>query len=103
MGRIGDRTDNLSFQAPSGSPVVWTTIFSCKGKHKGLTGQEKIAALASGSTITGTVDIPYRPVKIRPTWRILKESVTILSIIGAPVDTKRPEGRVWVMRVMEAV
>lgn len=101
MSRIADRSDNLTFQAPSGSPVVWTTIFSCKGRHKGLTGQEKIAALAANSTITGTVEIAYRPVKIRPTWRILKESVTILSIIGAPVDTKRPEGRVWVMRVTE--
>lgn len=99
--RIGDRVDNLTFQAPSGSPVTWTTIFTCKGRHRGLTGQERIAALASGSTISGTVEIAYRPVKIRPTWRILKETSTILSIVGPPVDTRRPEGRVWVMKVSE--
>lgn len=99
--RCGDRTDNLIFQAPSGSPVVWTTIFSCKGKYKGLTGQEKIAALAAGSTITGTVEIGYRPVKIRTTWRVVCNSTTILNISGMPVDTKRPEGRVWLMRVTE--
>jgi SPP1 family predicted phage head-tail adaptor len=83
--RLGDMTKNLTFQAPSGSPVVWTTIFTCKGAYWGLSGQEKIAAMSSGSTITGKVRIKYRPVKIKTTWRILCDGST-LGIVSPAIN-----------------
>lgn len=102
MIRIGDMTDNFVFQAPSGSPVTWTTIFSCKGLYKGLASKESIAAMASNSTVTGTVRIWWKPVKIRSNWRIVANGTTILSISGPAIDTKYPgEGRYWVLKVVE--
>lgn len=84
--RLGDLArHSLVFQAPSGSPTVWTTIFTCKGAWWGLSGQERIAALAGNSTITGKVRISYRPVKIKTTWRIMIGS-TILSIVSPPIN-----------------
>lgn len=84
--RLGDMTKNLTFQAPSGSPTIWTTIFTCKGAWWGLSGQEKIAALSSGSTITGKVRIKYRPVAIKTTWRIVVNGATILNIVSPPIN-----------------
>lgn len=101
MPRIGDLTDNLSFQAPSGTPVSWTTIFSCKGQHKGLTSKEGIAAMAGSSIITGTVKIRWRPVRIRSNWRIVVNGYTTLNVIGPAIDTRLPEGRFLVMKVAE--
>lgn len=101
MPRIGDLTDNLSFQAPSGSPVSWTTIFSCKGQHKGLTSKEGIAAMAANSIITGTVKIRWRPVRIKSNWRIIANGTTTLNVLGTAVDVRLPEGRFWVMKVAE--
>lgn len=84
--RIGDMTKTLTFQAPSGSPVVWTTIFTCKGSWWPLTSVERIQALALGGTITGKIRIRYRPVAIKATWRILVNNSTILSIVGPPIN-----------------
>ena len=84
--RIGDLSKSLTFQAPSGSPVVWTTIFTCKGAWWPLTSVERIQALALGGIIDGKVRIRYRPVKIRATWRILVNTATILSIVGSPIN-----------------
>jgi len=82
---LGDLRHALVFQAPSGSPVVWTTIFTCKGAFWGLNGREKIAAMASGSTVTGKVRIRYRPVKIRTSWRILVDG-SVLNIASPPIN-----------------
>jgi len=83
--RLGDLNKNLIFQAPSGSPVVWTTIFTCKGAWWNLSGAEKIAALSSGSTITGKVRIKYRPAAIKTTWRILCNG-SVLGIVSPPIN-----------------
>lgn len=83
--RIGDLNRVLIFQAPSGSPVTWATIFTCKGAWWPLTSVERIQALSLGGTITGKVRIRYRPVRILPTWRILVGS-TILSIASPPIN-----------------
>lgn len=84
--RIGDLNKNLTFQAPSGSPTVWTTIFTCKGAFWPLTSVERIQALALGGTITGKVRIRFRPVKIKTTWRILVNNDTILNIASPPIN-----------------
>lgn len=83
--RVGDLSKTLIFQAPSGSPVAWTTIFTCKGAIWPLTSTERIQALALGGTITGKIRIRYRPVSIKPTWRVLYGS-TIYSIVGSPIN-----------------
>lgn len=83
--RIGDLNRVLIFQAPSGSPVTWTTIFTCKGAVWPLSSAESIQALALGGTITGKVRIRYRPVSIKSTWRILNGSM-IYSIVGPPIN-----------------
>lgn len=102
MLRIGDNLQNLTFQAPSGSPTVWTTIFTCKGTYKGLTGQEQIVALANNSTITGTVRIPWLLVPIKTTWRIVCNGTRILNIAGPAIEGNYPEGKKLVMKVREA-
>ncbi len=84
--RCGDLNRNLIFQAPSGSPVTWTTIFTCKGAVWSLNSAESIQALALGGTITGKVRIRYRPVAIKPTWRVVVNNSTILSIVGPPIN-----------------
>jgi SPP1 family predicted phage head-tail adaptor len=83
--RTGDLNRTLLFQAPSGSPVVWTTIFTCKGAVWPLNSAESLQALALGGTITGKIRIRYRPVSIKPTWRVMCGS-TIYSIIGPPIN-----------------
>jgi len=83
--RIGDLNKNLTFQAPSGSPVTWTTIFTCKGAVWPLNSAESLQALALGGTITGKIRIRYRPVQIKPTWRVTCGS-TIYSIVGPPIN-----------------
>ena len=83
--RLGDMTKFLTFQSPSGSPVTWTTIFTCKGAVWPLNSSESIQALAAGGIITGKIRIRYRPVSIKPTWRILSGS-TIYSIVGPPIN-----------------
>ena len=83
--RTGDLNHTLLFQAPSGSPVTWTTIFTCKGAVWPLNSTESMQALAMGGTITGKIRIRYRPVSIKPTWRILNGS-TIYSIVGPPIN-----------------
>ena len=83
--RVGDLNRNITFQAPSGSPVIWTTIFTCKGAVWPLNSTESMQALALGGTITGKIRIHYRPVSIKPTWRILCGS-TIYSIVGPPIN-----------------
>ena len=83
--RVGDLNRTLLFQAPSGSPVTWTTIFTCKGAVWPLTSVERVQALALGGTITGKVRIRFRPVKIKTTWRILTGD-SILSIVGLPIN-----------------
>lgn len=83
--RCGDLNRTLLFQAPSGSPVAWTTIFTCKGAVWPLSSIESIQALAAGGVITSKIRIRYRPVSIKPTWRILNGS-TIYSIIGPPIN-----------------
>jgi SPP1 family predicted phage head-tail adaptor len=83
--RIGELSKNCTFQAPSGSPVVWTTIFTVKGAVWPLSGQEKVAAMSLGGTITGKVRIRYRPVNIKATWRILVDG-KILSIVAPPIN-----------------
>ena len=84
--RVGDLSKTLIFQAPSGSPVVWTTIFTCKGAVWSLNSAESMQALAMGGTITGKIRIRYRPVSIKPTWRVLVNNSTILSIVGPPIN-----------------
>jgi len=98
--RIGDYFQTLQFQAPSGSPVAWTTIFTCKGSYRGLTGAESVAALSGNSTITGTVRIPWRLVPIKTTWRVLCDG-KVLNIASPAIDTRYPEGRFWIMKVRE--
>jgi SPP1 family predicted phage head-tail adaptor len=99
--RVGDLSRNLIFQAPSGSPVVWTTIFTCKGAVWPLSSTESIQALALGGVITGKVRIRYRPVKIPATWRITCGS-TIYSIVGPPINLGG--SNVWMeLKVKEAV
>ena len=83
--RLGDMTKQLIFQAPSGSPVTWTTIFTCKGAVWPLNSSESLQSLALGGTITGKIRIRYRPVSIKPTWRILS-GATIYSIVGPPIN-----------------
>ncbi len=100
MPRIGDFIDNLVFQAPSGTPITWTTVFSCKGQFKGLSSKENIAALAANSIITGTVVIRWRPIKIRANWRIVINGVNF-NISGAAIDTRLPEGRFLIIKVAE--
>ena len=83
--RTGDLNRTLIFQVPSGSPVVWTTIFTCKGAVWPLTSTERLQALSLGGTITGKVRIRYRPVKIKATWRIL-DGATILAVAAPPIN-----------------
>ena len=83
--RCGDLNRNLIFQSPSGSPVTWTTIFTCKGAVWPLNSSESIQALAAGGIITGKIRIRYRPVSIKPTWRVTYGS-TIYSIVGPPIN-----------------
>ena len=83
--RVGDLNRSLIFQAPSGSPVTWTTIFTCKGAVWSLSSAESLQSLALGGTITGKIRIRYRPVSIKPTWRVLYGS-TIYSIVGPPIN-----------------
>ena len=83
--RCGDLNRNLIFQSPSGSPVTWTTIFTCKGAVWPLSSAEAIQAMALGGTITGKIRIRYRPVSIKPTWRVTYGS-TIYSIVGPPIN-----------------
>jgi head-tail adaptor len=75
----------MIFQAPSGSPVTWTTVFSCKGAYWGLNSAESVAALAAGGIITGKVRIRFRPIQIKGTWRILIGS-TVLNIVGPAIN-----------------
>jgi head-tail adaptor len=42
-------------------------------------------ALAAGGIITGKIRIRYRPVSIKPTWRVVCGS-TIYSIVGPPIN-----------------
>jgi head-tail adaptor len=97
--RLGDLRDNLIFQAPSGSPVTWTTIFTAKGQKRDLSGVEKIAALQAGGIITGSIWIQWRPVNIKTTWRILREG-RYLNIVSV-LDMKLPEGRYWKIQIKE--
>ena len=83
--RIGDLSKNCLFQAPSGSPVTWTTIFTCKGAVWPLNSAESVAAMSLSGSITGKIRIRYRPVSIKPTWRVLCGS-TIYSIVGPPIN-----------------
>jgi len=83
--RIGDLNKVCVFQAPSGSPVTWTTIFTCKGAVWPLNSSESMQALAAGGIITGKIRIRYRPVSIKPTWRVVCGS-TIYSIVGPPIN-----------------
>ena len=83
--RTGDLNRTCVFQTPSGSPVVWTTIFTAKGAVWPLTSTERIQALALGGTITGKVRIRFRPVKIKATWRILVGD-SILAVAAPPIN-----------------
>jgi SPP1 family predicted phage head-tail adaptor len=83
--RCGDLNRTLLFQAPSGSPVTWTTIFTCKGAVWPLNSTESLQSLALGGTITGKIRIRYRPVSIKPTWRVVCGN-TIYSIVGPPIN-----------------
>ena len=83
--RCGDLNRTLLFQAPSGSPVTWTTIFTCKGAVWPLSSSEALQSMALGGTITGKIRIRYRPVSIKPTWRVLCGN-TIYSIVGPPIN-----------------
>ena len=99
--RVGDLNRNLIFQAPSGSPVTWTTIFTCKGAVWPLNSAESLQALALGGTITGKIRIRYRPVSIKPTWRVMCGS-TIYSIVGPPINISG-NNTYLELRVKEAV
>jgi SPP1 family predicted phage head-tail adaptor len=96
---LGDLSKTLIFQAPSGSPTVWTTIFTCKGAYWNLNGSEQIAALSSGSTITGKVRIRYRPVNIKTTWRVLCDGKTLG--IASPAINLGGENRWLELKVKE--
>ena len=103
--RIGDLSKRwMTFQSPTkdaNGVVGWQTIFTCKGSNKGLSGQENVTAMSLGGTITGTVRIPWRPVKILVTWRILCDG-NILSIASPAIDTTYPgEGRFLVKKVKQ--
>lgn len=97
--RVGDLTKNCIFQSPSGSPVVWTTIFTCKGQKRNLSGTEGVAALQLGGIITGTLWIRWRPVRILPTYRVTIENknINIVSVL----DTILPEGRFFAIKIKE--
>ena len=99
--RIGDLNRVLIFQAPSGSPVTWTTIFTAKGAVWPLNSAESMQALALGGTITGKIRIRYRPVSIKPTWRVTCGS-TIYSIVGPPINVSG-NNTYLELRVKEAV
>jgi SPP1 family predicted phage head-tail adaptor len=99
--RCGDLNRTLLFQAPSGSPVTWTTIFTCKGAVWSLSSNESLQALALGGTITGKIRIRYRPVQIKATWRILSGS-TIYSIVGPPINLSG-KNEYYEIRIKEAV
>jgi SPP1 family predicted phage head-tail adaptor len=93
--RIGNRNKYLTFQAPSKSTdgaVTWTTIFSCYGSVKPLSGRESITAQQVQSPITGKVCISYRPVNILTTWRIkLKGKYLNIAALPINVDGKNME------------
>lgn len=99
MPTIGAMRDRLIFQAPSGSPVAWTTIFTARGQKRDLTGVEKIAALQAGGIITGSIWIRWRPVRILTTWRCVWEgrNMNIVSVL----DIRLPEGRFYKLQVKE--
>jgi SPP1 family predicted phage head-tail adaptor len=99
--RIGDLNRVCVFQAPSGSPVTWTTIFTCKGAVWPLNSAESLQALALGGTITGKIRIRYRPVQIKATWRVLCGS-TIYSIVGPPINLSG-KNEYFELKVKEAV
>ena len=99
--RCGDLNRTLLFQAPSGSPVAWTTIFTAKGAVWPLNSTESIQALAMGGTITGKIRIRYRPVSIKPTWRVLCGS-TIYSIVGPPINLSG-KNEYYELKIKEAV
>jgi len=84
--RISDMNRNMVFQAPSGSPTVWTTIFTCKGALWPLSSAESVAAMSLNGSITGKVRIRWRPVKIRSNWRIVVAGSTTLSIVGPAMN-----------------
>ena len=92
-------TKTCIFQAPSGSPTTWTTIFTCKGQKRNLTGAENIQALATGGIISGTLWIRWRPVRILTTWRCVWEgrNMNIVSVL----DIRLPEGRFYKLQVKE--
>lgn len=99
--RIGDLNKSLVFQAPSGSPVTWTTIFTCKGTVWPLNAAESVAAMSLSGSITGKIRIRYRPVSIKPTWRILS-GATVYSIVGPPINISG-NNTYLELRVKEAV
>ena len=99
--RCGDLNRTLLFQSPSGSPVTWTTIFTCKGAVWPLSSAESIQSLALGGTITGKIRIRYRPVAIKPTWRVLCGS-TIYSIVGPPINLSG-KNEYYELKIKEAV
>jgi SPP1 family predicted phage head-tail adaptor len=99
--RVGDLNKVCIFQAPSGSPVTWTTIFTCKGAVWPLNSAESLQSLALGGTITGKIRIRYRPVQIKSTWRVVCGN-TIYSIVGPPINLSGKNE--WMeMKVKEAV
>jgi len=88
----GDLNRNFTFQKPipitSGAATTWTTVFTCMGAYWPLNGQERIAAMASGSAITGKTGIRYIPLSvIKTTWQVLVGgSGEYLNIAGAPIN-----------------
>lgn len=102
--RVGDLNRTLLFQAPTkdaNGVVSWTTIFTAKGAVWPLNSAESLQALALGGTITGKIRIRYRPVAIKPTWRILCGS-TIYSIVGPPINLSG-KNEYYELKVKEAV
>lgn len=88
MARIGDRNKYLVFQAPSkdaNGVISWTTIFSCYGSYKPLSGNEAVQAMVLNGAITGKVRIAYRPVNVLTTWRILFKGKA-LNIASPPIN-----------------
>ena len=102
--RRSDLQYDMTFQAPSTvTPTVWTTAFTCRGSILELKGAEKVQAMALGGIITGKVVIPYRPIKIRTTWRIRvkkREGESIMNIVGPPVNVDG-KNMYWELRVKE--
>jgi SPP1 family predicted phage head-tail adaptor len=90
--RTGELDKLIEIQAPSKVPdgmggftQSFKTVFTVWGSIWPLNGQEAIAAMQAGGTITHRIRIRFKPVNIRTSWRI-KYGDKYFNIASPPVN-----------------